>query len=54
MAELGLTIAFAKVATREDGVLDAFYIQKNNGEKLRSSEYDFIRTELSEEIKKIL
>ncbi|MCB9209506.1 MAG: HD domain-containing protein [Ignavibacteriales bacterium] len=54
MAELGLTVAFAKISTKVDGVLDAFYIQKNNGEKLRKSEYGFINSELTEEIKKIL
>jgi len=54
MAELGLTVAFAKISTKVDGVLDAFYIQKNNGEKLRKSEYGFISSELSDEIKKIL
>ena len=53
MAELGLTVAFAKISTKVDGVLDAFYIQKNNGEKLRKSEYGFISSELKEEIKKI-
>lgn len=53
MAELGLTVAFAKISTKVDGVLDAFYIQKNNGEKLRKSEYGFIRSELEDEIKKI-
>jgi [protein-PII] uridylyltransferase len=54
MAELGLTVAFAKISTKADGVLDAFYIQKNNGEKLRKSEYGYISSELSDEIKKIL
>ena len=53
MAELGLTVAFAKISTKVDGVLDAFYIQKNNGEKLRKSEYGFISSELKEEINKI-
>ena len=54
MAQLGLTVAFAKISTKVDGVLDAFYIQKNNGLKLRKSEYEFIRSELLEEIEKIL
>ena len=53
MADLGLTVAFAKISTKVDGVLDAFYIQKNNGEKLRKSEYGFIRSELEDEIKKL-
>jgi len=54
MAELGLSVAFAKISTKEDGALDAFYIQKNNGEKLRQSELGFISDELTEKIKKIL
>ena len=54
MAELGLTIAFAKISTKEDLIIDAFYIQKNNGLKLRKSEYGFIKSELTEEIKKII
>jgi [protein-PII] uridylyltransferase len=54
MTELGLNIAFAKISTKVDGVLDAFYIQKNDGKKLRESEYGFIRSELSDEILKIL
>lgn len=54
MSHLGLTVAFAKISTKVDGVLDAFYIQKNNGLKLRKSEYEFIRSELLEEINKIL
>lgn len=54
MADLGLSVAFAKITTKVDGVLDAFYIQKNNGLKLRKSEYEFIRSELFNEIKKIL
>ena len=53
MAELGLTVAFAKIATKADGIMDSFYILKNNGLKLRSSEFDFIRTELQNEIVKI-
>ncbi len=54
MSELGLTVAFAKISTKVDGVLDAFYILKNNGEKLRKSEYDFISSELTDEINKLL
>lgn len=54
MSELGLMVAFATITTKVDGVLDAFYIKKNNGEKLRKSEYSFISSELIDEIKKIL
>jgi [protein-PII] uridylyltransferase len=54
MTELGLSVSFAKISTKVDGVLDAFYIQKNDGKKLRESEYGFIKSELSDEIEKIL
>jgi [protein-PII] uridylyltransferase len=54
MAELGLYIAFAKITTLEESVVGVFYIQKNNEEKLRKSEYGFISSELKEAIEKIL
>ena len=54
MTELGLTVAFAKISSKGDDLINAFYIQKNNGLKLRKSEYGFISSELIIEIKKIL
>ena len=54
MSEMGLSVAFAKISTKADGVLDAFYVLKNNGKRLLPSEYDFIRNELVQEISKIL
>jgi [protein-PII] uridylyltransferase len=54
MTELGLTVAFAKISSKGDHLINAFYIQKNNGLKLRKSEYGFISSELIIEIKKIL
>ena len=53
MADLGLTVAFAKISSKDNGLHNAFYIQKNNGLKLRKSEYEFISSELKNEIKKI-
>lgn len=38
MSELGLDIHFAKIATRIDGVVDAFYVRENNGTPLSSGE----------------
>ncbi len=54
MAELGLTVVFAKISSKGDSLINAFYIQKNNGLKLRKSEYEFISSELINEIKKIM
>jgi [protein-PII] uridylyltransferase len=54
MSELGLTVAFAKISTKVDGVLDAFYVNRNNGKKIKPSEYQFIRNELIQEINNIL
>lgn len=54
MSELGLTVAFAKISTKADGVLDAFYVNMSNGKKIKPSEYQFIRTEIIKEIQSIL
>lgn len=54
MIELGLAVVFAKISSKGDYLVNAFYIQKNNGLKLRKSEYGFISSELINEIKKIL
>ncbi|MCB9248814.1 MAG: HD domain-containing protein [Ignavibacteriales bacterium] len=54
LAELGLAVSFAKIATKVDDIIDAFYVLKNNGQKLRKSEYDFIRSELTTVIKGLL
>lgn len=54
MSELGLTVAFAKISTKADGVLDAFYVKMSNGKKIKPSEYQFIRTEIIKEIQSIL
>ncbi|MBI1930948.1 MAG: [protein-PII] uridylyltransferase [Ignavibacteriales bacterium] len=51
LAELGLAVTFAKIVTKLDGIIDVFYVLKNNGQKLRKSEFEFIRSELITEIK---
>ncbi|MBK8944218.1 MAG: [protein-PII] uridylyltransferase [Ignavibacteriae bacterium] len=51
LAELGLAVSFAKIVTKLDGIIDVFYVLKNNGQKLRKSEFEFIRSELITEIK---
>ncbi len=51
LAELGLAVSFAKIATKIDEVVDVFYVLKNNGLKLKKNEYDFIRSEIESEIK---
>lgn len=53
LSELGLKVYHAKISTKEEGVLDAFYVQKYNGEKLQESEYGFIKSELIDEINKL-
>jgi len=37
ISQLGLNIAFAKISTRVDGIIDSFYILNSNGKKLRTS-----------------
>ncbi len=51
LAELGLAVSFAKIVTKLDGIIDVFYVLKNNGQKLRKSEFEFIRNELITVIK---
>lgn len=51
MVALGLTVYLAKISTQIDSVVDAFYVLKNNGEKLQESEYEFISSELISEIR---
>ena len=54
LSDLQLSLAFAKISTKVDGVIDAFYVTKNNGNKIKPSEYQYIRSELMNEIKSIL
>lgn len=47
MSRLGLNIAFAKIATRADGIVDAFYVTDLTGSKIDAPERrEYIRSEL--------
>jgi len=54
MSELGLVIYFAKISTKGDDIVDSFYVLDRNGKKVSASDYDFIKTELTETITSIL
>lgn len=47
MSQLGLNIAFAKIATRADGIVDSFYITDLTGSKLDNAEQrEHVKAEL--------
>ncbi len=54
MNQLGLGIYFAKISTRGDDIVDSFYVLNASGKKISPSDYDLIRTELTETISQIL
>jgi len=54
MNELGLSIHFAKVATKSDDVVDAFYVLNETGNKVSQNQYELIRFELTEAIEEML
>jgi [protein-PII] uridylyltransferase len=54
MNELGLNIYFAKIATRGDLIVDSFYVLGRNNRKISPNDYEFIKSELSTAISKIL
>ncbi|NOX17669.1 MAG: HD domain-containing protein [Chlorobi bacterium] len=51
---LGLSIYFAKISTKEDGVVDSFYVLDGRGYKVSSKEFELIRYELTEAIENML
>ncbi|MBI2416444.1 MAG: HD domain-containing protein [Ignavibacteriales bacterium] len=53
MNELGMHIYFAKIATEESGVYDAFYVLDRNRKKLSTNYYHFIESELKEVIERL-
>lgn len=54
MSRLGLDIYFAKIATRVDGILDAFYVLDRNGNRITEpSRQEEIRLELLSTIKQV-
>lgn len=54
MNELGLSIYFAKIATKSDDVVDAFYTLDRNGNKVSSHDYDLIKMELTKTIEEMM
>lgn len=54
MNELGLSIFFAKIATKGDDVVDAFYVLNNKGNKIPQSDYELIKIELKEAIEELI
>jgi [protein-PII] uridylyltransferase len=54
MNELGLNIYFAKIATQGDLIVDAFYVLGRNNKKISPNDYEFIKSELTAAISKIL
>ena len=50
MSELGLIIYLAKISTKGDDIVDSFYVLDRNGNKISQSDYDFIKSELTETI----
>lgn len=54
MNELGLVIYFAKISTREDDIVDSFYVLDRNGKKIPSYDQEFVKVELTRTINEIL
>ena len=52
--ELGLSIYFAKIATKADDVVDAFYVLDYDGNKVNHERYELIRIELTKTIEELL
>ncbi len=52
--ELGLNVAFAKISTKGDDVVDSFYTYKNNYKKISINEYELIRVSLTQTIEEML
>jgi UTP:GlnB (protein PII) uridylyltransferase len=52
MNELGLSIYFAKIATKSDDVVDAFYVLNRDGKKLSNNDQALITHELLEVLEK--
>jgi len=50
MNELGLNIYFAKISTREDDIVDSFYVLDRNGKKISQNDEEFIKSELTNAI----
>ncbi|HQT90586.1 MAG TPA: hypothetical protein PL001_00980, partial [Candidatus Kryptobacter bacterium] len=46
MSTAGLSIHFAKIATRVDGIVDTFYVLRNDGRKPSQEELDGLREKI--------
>ncbi|MBA4310204.1 MAG: [protein-PII] uridylyltransferase [Chlorobiaceae bacterium] len=54
MYDLGLIIYFAKIATKGDEIVDAFYVLDRDQKKISKNYYNFIEMQLTEAINQIL
>jgi len=54
MNELGLVIYFAKISTREDDIVDSFYVLDRNGKKIPAYDQEFVKIELTHTINQML
>jgi [protein-PII] uridylyltransferase len=54
MNQLGLSIYFAKIATKGDDIADAFYVLDRQGKRISPNDYDFIKSEIISAINQIL
>ncbi len=54
MNELGLVIYFAKISTREDDIVDSFYVLDRNGKKIPSYDQEFVKYELTRTINQMI
>lgn len=52
--ELGLSIYFAKISTKADDIIDAFYILDKKKKKISSNQYELISHELTQTIEELL
>ncbi|MDF1612256.1 MAG: [protein-PII] uridylyltransferase [Stygiobacter sp.] len=52
--ELGLSIYFAKISTKADDIIDAFYILNKKKKKISSNQYELISHELTQTIEELL
>ena len=51
---LGLSIYLAKIATKGDDVIDAFYTLDKNGKKVSPNDYELIKYEINQAIEELL
>ncbi len=54
MNELGLNIFFAKISTQGDEIVDAFYVLDRNSKKISPNDYEFVKSEITSAIDKLL